>query len=126
MISILLSGLGLLDECRESDCVVRSHIREHLAIQIDAGPLQASDEFAVGNLGGPASGIDSRDPQRTEVTLLAASSHEAVAQRLLDGFLCRPVQFAFSEKITRRSGERLLSVIGAVGPAFNSRHVSSP
>src|SRR5580658_1593861 len=121
-----VGGLGLLHQRAESRAIGGGHIRQNLAIQIDAGLLQTVDELAVGDIGGAASGSDANNPQRAEIALLAAAADKAIAQSLLDGLLRGPIQFALGEKIARRSGQRLVAVVPAFGPAFYSRHVFTP
>ncbi len=93
-----MGGFGFLDERGESGLVVDGHIGQDLAVELDPGFFQPADELAVRNLRGAAGCADTHDPQRPEIALLAAPSHESVAERFFDGFLGRAVQLALGEK----------------------------
>ena len=64
------SGLGLLGDRAESGHVVHGEIRQHLAVDFDAGLHQAVDDAAVAQAVDARRGIDARDPQGAELALL--------------------------------------------------------
>src|SRR5579872_7161279 len=63
----------------ESGLIEDGNVREHLAIDLDRGFLQAIDQGAVGHAEFPRGRVDANDPQRAKIALLAA----AVAIRVL-------------------------------------------
>src|ERR1700722_1852532 len=60
---------GLGDQRAEPDRIAIRHIRQNLAIQIDAGLLEAIHEAAIRDLSDAAGGADAHNPQRPEVAL---------------------------------------------------------
>ena len=51
---------------------------QRLAVQLDAGPLQAGDELAVAQAAHPAGGVDADDPQPAELALADPAVAEGV------------------------------------------------
>jgi len=80
------------DKTYESGGIVNRNISQNLAVQIDSGTLQAAYEFAVGNSGGAAPGVDAHNPERPEIALFQPAADIAVSERLFDGFLRGAVQ----------------------------------
>ena len=58
--------------------VVDRHLGQHLAVQLDVGPLQSIDELTVAEAAHPTGGIDADNPQAAEV----AFSHATIAERI--------------------------------------------
>ena len=69
-------------------------IRQNLAVQIDAGGLQAVHELAVGNAGFAAGRIDADNPERAVVALLVLAADIGELQAALDGLLGCAVELA--------------------------------
>src|SRR5271166_5729256 len=67
---------GQLDELGKGVGVRDRQAGQCLAVQGDAGPLQAGDELAVAHTSHPAGGFDAYDPQLAELAL----AHSAVAE----------------------------------------------
>src|SRR5262249_47663073 len=76
--------LGLLHQRVEGRRLPRRQIREHLAVDGDAGPLDAVDQLRVGQAVLAGAGVDALDPQRAEVALAVATVAIGVLERLLD------------------------------------------
>ncbi len=121
----LRCGFRLGNKRQKPVRVIHSDIGQHFAIQHHTGALQSADETAVRDVGNAAGGIDSHNPKRTEVPLLEPASYITVLQRLLNGFLRRPVQLRLSKKESLGSLKGLVAVIPPIGTTFNSRHVFS-
>ena len=65
-------GLDLLHDARKSGLVVHGDVRQHLAVDLDAGLADAVGELAVRQAALTGGCVDTRDPQRTELTLASA------------------------------------------------------
>src|SRR5919197_5725660 len=59
-------------------------VREHLAVELDAGLLERGDEPRIRGAVLARSGVHARDPQRAEVAAAAAPVRRAVVERALD------------------------------------------
>src|SRR4051812_2739791 len=66
--------------------LARREIREHLAVDLDAGALDAVHELRIGQVQAELAhaGIDALDPQSAEAALLVAPVAIGIAQALLD------------------------------------------
>ena len=73
--------------------VAHGDVREHLAVDLDAGLLQAVHELAVGHALVPRRGVDAGDPEPAEVALAVAAVAVGVGvgleQRLLGALVAR-------------------------------------
>src|SRR3546814_2434457 len=67
--------------------VVHGDVRQHLAVEGDAGLHQAVHEAAVADAVGAGRRVDAGDPQRTEIALLLLAADVGVLQRLRDRLL---------------------------------------
>src|SRR5689334_5358805 len=63
----------LLEQRRKPVGVRDRHLRQDLAIQIDAAPVQRGDKGGIGSAAITAGSRDARDPQAAEIALLVAS-----------------------------------------------------
>src|SRR5581483_7834494 len=77
-------GLGLCDERLQASRIVHRQVGEDLAIDHDAGLLDAADELRIGQPLFARTGVDALDPQTAEVALLGAAIAIGITQRLLD------------------------------------------
>src|SRR5919197_576111 len=59
-------------------------VREHLAVELDAGLLEPGDEPRIRGAVLARSGVHARDPQGAEVAAAAAPVRRAVVERALD------------------------------------------
>src|SRR5215207_8128479 len=85
-----LSGRGLpgfLGKTSERLGVADGDVREHLAVELDAGLLQAVHELAVAHALLAGGGVDAHDPEPAEVALLVAAVAVGVGVRLYEGLL---------------------------------------
>src|SRR3954447_10473371 len=88
-----LSGRGLpgcLGESAERLGVAHGNVGQHLAVQLDAGQLQAVHELRVAHAVELGGGVDAGDPQAAEVALAVAAVAVRVGLRLDERFL-RPL-----------------------------------
>src|SRR5688572_3416195 len=80
-------ALRLLCQRRKTRRVVHGDVRQHLAVEGDAGLQQAVHETAVAHAVDAGSRIDAGDPQRTEIALLLLATDVGVLQCLRDRLL---------------------------------------
>src|SRR4051794_40176356 len=111
-----LESLGLADR----------DVREHLAVEIEPGQLDAVHELRVGQPVLACAGIDPLDPQRAKITLAVAPVAIGVAQRLLDLFDRDAVGSAAAPAIALGELEDLLVAGVGSDPAFDARQGSAP
>src|SRR5690606_26076844 len=76
------SALRLFSQRRKTRRVVHGDVRQHLAVQGDAGLGQAVHEAAVAQAVDAGRRVDAGDPQRTEVALLLLAANVGVLQCL--------------------------------------------
>src|SRR3954471_23569914 len=74
--------LGLADQLREGRRLLAGEVGQDLAVDLDAGLLDAVHELRIGEAVLAHAGIDALDPQTAEIALLGA----AVAIRILQAF----------------------------------------
>src|SRR6266436_1325919 len=104
------SGLCLLRDRAERRSVVHRDVREHLAVDFDAGLVQAVDDAAVGEPVQARRGVDARDPQCAELTLVLPPVAVRVLACLDDGLLGRAIDLAPGVVVALRLGENLLVI----------------
>src|SRR5687767_11524487 len=78
---------GFLGKPSERLGVADGDVREHLAVELDAGLLEAVHELAVAHALLAGGGVDADDPQAPEVALLVAAVAVRVGVRLEQGLL---------------------------------------
>src|SRR5690606_19566313 len=81
------SALGLFGQGRKTRRVVHGDVRQHLAVQGDAGLQQAVHETAVAQAVRTRGRIDAGDPQGAEMALLLLAADVGVLLRLGDRLL---------------------------------------
>ena len=81
---LLQRGLGDLDELSESVGIGDGHVGENLAVELDAGLLEAVHEHGVRQAVDAGCSIDTGDPETTDVALLVATVAVLVLERVLD------------------------------------------
>src|SRR6185436_8389189 len=101
-------GFGLLCDGSKSGGLVHRQIREHLAIDVDTGLLQAIDETAVAQVELAGRRVDALDPQRAEVAFLEPASAVRVLAGLDDGLLRRAEYLAAGVVVALRLLENFL------------------
>jgi hypothetical protein len=79
--------LGLGDQRSECLRLVDRHVGQHLAVDLDAGLVQAVDQAAIGQAVLAGGGVDALDPERAEIALADLAVAIGVLQRLLDRLL---------------------------------------
>jgi len=118
--------LRLRDERVEACFVVQRDVRQNLTVQVQTRDFQSVQELAVGNTGRAARGVDADDPQRTILALLVLAADVCELQTAFDSLLGCAVELAFREEVAGSLFQHLFTGSPAVGPSFNSGHVSSP
>src|SRR5262249_19750960 len=119
-------GLGLLDNGRKRRRLVDRQIRQHLAVDRNAGLVEPADEAAVVEAEGPHRCIEPLDPQRAEGALAALAVAEGVLVGLLHRLLGDADGVLAPAVIALRGLEDLL-VLGVPGDAaLDACHGWSP
>src|SRR5690606_27279568 len=116
-------GLHLAHDGGKAGLVVDRHVGEDLAVEADAGLVQAVDEGAVGDPVGTGRRIDAGDPERTEGPLARPTVTVGVLSGLhhrLDG---DAIDVLATAAITLGGGQDLLVACARGDAAFDSRHV---
>src|SRR5690348_823461 len=88
------AGLGLLGNRTKRRDVVHGEIRQHLAVDGDAGLVEARDQAAVGQPELARGRVDAHDPQRAELALLLLAADVGVLLGLGDGLLGNAIDLA--------------------------------
>src|SRR5467141_541342 len=83
--------LDLAGDLVESRLVANGEVREHLAVDVDVGALQAGHERAVAHAELAHRGVDAGDPQRAELALLLPAVAIGILARLHQRLLRDPV-----------------------------------
>jgi len=111
-----LKRLGLADR----------DVREHFAVEIDTGELDAVHELRIGQAVLASTGVDALDPQGAKVALAVAPVAIGVAQPLLDLFDRDAVGRAAAPAVTLGELEDLLVASVGRNPAFDACQGSPP
>src|SRR5690606_39049224 len=117
-------ALRLLGQRGKPGRVVHGDVRQHLAVQGDAGLGQAVHEAAVAQAVHARGGVDAGDPQRTEVALLLLAADVGVLQGLGDGLLGNAEDLAARVVVTRGLLEDLLVTAARLNATLDSCHGS--
>src|ERR1700689_188240 len=78
---------GDLGETSEGVCVAHGDVGEHLAVELDAGQLEAVHQLRVAHAVDPRGGVDAGDPQAPEIALAVAPVAVGVGVCLEQGLL---------------------------------------
>src|SRR6185436_18354564 len=115
-------GFGLLCDGGKSGGLVHRQIREHLAIDVDTGLLEAIDETAVAQVELAGRRVDALDPQRAEVAFLEPAAAICVLAGLDDGLLRSAEYLATGVVVALRLLENFLVACTRSDAAFDSCH----
>src|SRR5215217_3429764 len=115
---------GALGESAEGLGVARGDVRQHLAVELDAGQLEAVHERAVGHPVLARGGVDAGDPEAAEVALAIAAVAVRVGVRLHDGFLGALVGGVRLPAEALRAVERRAALLAGVDGALDAGHPS--
>ena len=97
--------------------------REHLAVHVDAGELQAVHEGGIVHAVHLAACADTGDPELTEVSLLLLAADVSVAAGLHELLVCHLIVTGLIAPITLCKTKNLVSVLAGHHCAFNSCHL---
>src|SRR5690606_11216856 len=118
-------ALRLLGQGREPGRVVHGDVRQHLAVQGDAGLGQPVHETAVAQPVGAGGGIDARDPQAAEIALLLLAVDVGVLLGLDDRLLGDAEDLAPGVVVALGTGEDLLVATTRLHATLDSCHGSA-
>src|SRR6478752_7618074 len=119
-------ALRLFSERRKTHRVVHGDVGQHLAVEGDAGLQQAVHEAAVAHAVDAGRGVDARDPQRTEITLLLLAADVGVLQGLRDRLLGDAEDLAAGVVVALGLLQDFLVAPTRLYTTFDSCHVLSP
>src|SRR5262249_14756270 len=122
-VALLARALGLLRDRGERGGAADGELGEALAIERDAGALEAVNQLPVGEPVLARRGIDADDPQPAEIALLPAAADEGVLQRGIDRLLCSPIELALVGVVALRQPQQLLPLGAADRSSFYTRHL---
>src|SRR5436190_12219877 len=125
-LSLRASGLGLARELCKSGRARDGDLGQALAVERDAGRLQAADELPVRQAVLARGRVDADDPEAAEVALLAAAADERVLQRGVDRLFRGPVQLAFVGVVALGERQQLLALRPADCSSLYPRHSVTP
>ena len=103
-----LGTLDLVDEGGEAFLVEDGHVGKDLAVETDAGLLEAVHEHGVGHAVGASAGIDTGDPQTAERTLLVTAVTIGILTGAHDSLLGNTVDVIAAEAEALGKGENFL------------------
>ena len=120
--SVRQRGACLLGQRAEGGGVVNRQVRQHLAVHLDAGLVQAVHEHAVRQAALACTGVDAHDPQRAELALALTAVAVGVLTGLDDGLIGDAEHTAAGTVVTLGLVQDLL--VAGVGDdaAFDSWH----
>src|SRR5690606_33981298 len=118
-------ALCLLRQRGKAGRVVHGDVRQHLAVEGDAGLHQAVHDAAVADAVGAGRRVDAGDPQRTEIALLLLAADVGVLQRLRDRLLGDAEDLATGVVIALGLLEDLLVPTAGRHTTFDSCHCSA-
>src|SRR5580704_16695186 len=119
-------GLGLADDRLERRRLGDGEVREHLAVDHDAGLAQAGDEAAVVEPERAYRGIEALNPQRAKRALLPLAVAEGILARLLHRLLGDADRVLAPAAITLGGLEHLLVLGMGCDAALDACHGRSP
>src|SRR5665647_1128161 len=119
-------GRDLLHDAGNSGLIVHGDICQRLAVDFDAGFPDAVGELAVGQPALTGRGVDTRDPELAEDTLLGAAIPVGVLPCLHHRFLGDAEDVAAAAAETLGQGENFLVAGASRYTTFDARHVFSP
>src|SRR5580704_15295130 len=82
----------------ESFRVMHRHVRQNLAVDLDAAELEPVNQLAVGGAVVAGGGSDALNPQRAEVALAISPVAITIAQRAVHRLFRRPVELSLREE----------------------------
>ena len=116
------AALALSATLGEGRRLARGELGEPLAVELDAGGLEAAHEHAVGEAVLARGGVDADDPQAAEVALLALAADVGVDARLVGRLLRELVELALVLEVALGELAELLALVAANRSTFDARH----
>ena len=98
-----------IDDCFERLWVVHGEVSENLAVETDVLLRELAHELRVRDAVLTGSGVDSLDPEGTEITLLGLAVTISIGKTLLVSVLCNCPNILPGQEITAGSLENLLA-----------------
>src|SRR5262245_56772536 len=116
---------GRLDEASEAGGVAHRQLGQDLAVERDAGLLEAAHELRVRRAEGAAPRIDPQDPERAELALLGAAVPVGEGQGPGDGLRGALVETPAAAPVALGLLEHLLPTLASLRPTLGAGHGKS-
>src|SRR3954451_2913946 len=116
---------GLVGKTSERLGVAHGYVGQHLAVEFDAGQLQAVHELAVAQALLAGGGVDARDPEAAEVALLVAPVAVGVLVGLEQGLLGELVARVSLAPVALGPVQRGAPLLARVYGTFDAAHLCS-
>ena len=101
--------LYLLNDSLECLCVVYCEVSKCLTVEVDASLVESADELRVRHTLCSSGCVDTLNPKRTELTLLATTVCECVGEAFLVGVFGNGPDVLTSAKLTLYALQNLLA-----------------
>src|SRR5688572_25352629 len=113
---------GFVRKLRKRRGLTRREFREALAIELDAGVLEAEHELAVGDAVLARRGVDADDPQAAVIALLELAAGVRVDARFFGRLFHELVKLALVLEIALGELRELLALLTTDDTTFDARH----
>src|SRR5210317_1043171 len=120
------SLLCLLDQGGKRGGLIGGELREHATVNFDSREVETLDETVIGHAVRTGSGVNTLDPQATEVTLACTTVTVAVDQRVNDLLFGLAVQTRTLTAVTLCALEDYSTLLGGVNRILVTCHDSFP
>src|SRR5690606_1224200 len=115
---------GFFGQSCKSHLIADRDIRQHLAVDVDIGFLQTVDETAVRHAKLTRTGVDTHNPQATELTLALAAVTVRILASLDDGLDGNTIHTAAGTVVTLCHFQNFLVSATRLDTTFYSSHWS--
>ena len=113
-------SLGLLRQHRERGGIGDGQLGQHLAVDVDAGHLQAIHQPGVTQAVDAGRRVDAGDPQAAEVALLQLAADVCIAKRTANLLAGSTILLALCAKITLGELKNLTTLFQCINCTLNS------
>src|SRR5215471_4523769 len=111
--------LGCLGQSAEPSRIIDGDVRQHLAVKLHPGFLQAADELVVADAVLLCSSANTHNPDGTKLTLLLAAAGIGKLEAALHRFFGGPIELGFCEKVPAGAFQNFLAALAALGTTFD-------
>src|SRR5580692_539131 len=112
------------DQSRKSFGILHGHVRQNLAVEVNAAGLQRVNQLAVGCSVIARGCADALNPKRAVIAFAHAAVAIGVTQRAIHRLFRRAEELSLGEEKSLGVLQQLFAAGAAFGSTFNSRHDS--